>query len=321
MEDEHLATDLAIGSAKQCMFAVFDGHGGRDAARFCVGAFPPVIMERLRGHEDASSSELEESFFQAFFDVDKMIAQADRDKPGKYLRVGCTAVLAFVSERGILIGNAGDSRAVLSRGGTSIIATEDHKPILNSEAARVHKAGGFVKMQQIGNQMISRIDGKLAVSRAMGDLAFKGDPSLSACKQKVICMPDVQFIERKPWDEFLVLACDGIWDVLTNQQVVDMVRAELRAKTSHPDIVRKVVDRCVARDSSQLVGKDNMTMILVVFEQRGVQSEDTAYKSCPNQSDGCCFTQNAIKKSARSSIIAAKTTCDDECSCLTSWFA
>jgi serine/threonine protein phosphatase PrpC len=117
------------------------------------------------------------------------------------------------------------------------------------------------------------VNGQLSVSRAIGDQRFKKNTQMSAVNQAVSCAPDVNICKRQRGDEFLVVACDGIWDVLSSQAVVDLVRQDLAAiRRGHikpADVISKILDRCVSPDPSKTFGKgcDNMTMILVVFDQ------------------------------------------------------
>jgi serine/threonine protein phosphatase PrpC len=261
--------------ASTALFAVFDGHGGSEVAKFCADHFPKAIM---KGHSAQAPTALKDSFFN----VDKMLVQIG-DKmpitdPAHPDCVGCTAVACLVRADSIIVANAGDSRAVLSRSGQAHDLSHDHKPGDEPEAARIRKAGGFVSEHQCGPYTMHRVNGKLAVSRAMGDLQFKQNEGLEASEQMVSCAPDINICRRQIDDDFLVVACDGVWDVLSSQEVVDIVKKDLAAIRSGDlkpaDVVCKVLDRCLSPDLSQTCGKggDNMTMILVVFAKPLKQS-------------------------------------------------
>lgn len=114
---------------------------------------------------------------------------------------------------------SGDSRAVVA-GKNEIFGTEDHKPYLEKERKRIEGAGGSV--------MIQRINGSLAVSRAFGDYEYKDDPRLPADQQLVSPEPDVYIRERNlENDQFMVVACDGIYDVMTNEELAEFVKDRL----------------------------------------------------------------------------------------------
>jgi serine/threonine protein phosphatase PrpC len=93
--------------------------------------------------------------------------------------------------------------------------SEDHKPMNSLEKLRIIKAGGFV--------YANRVDGQLAMSRALGDFSFKCNHDLSQDHQKVICKPELRVHERSDQDRFIVLACDGVFDVLSNEKTTQLV--------------------------------------------------------------------------------------------------
>ena len=93
--------------------------------------------------------------------------------------------------------------------------TEDHKPNLPEEKARIEKASGFVKF--------NRVNGELAMSRALGDFRYKMNPELKVQEHQVIPVPDIAIHERSKEDEVGILACDGVWDVLSNEEAVDFL--------------------------------------------------------------------------------------------------
>ncbi|XP_951850.1 protein phosphatase 2c, putative [Theileria annulata] len=136
---------------------------------------------------------------------------------------GATSVVVVVLEDPypcVIVANAGDSRCVLSRNKLAVPLSIDHKPTDELELCRIRRAGG--------NVINGRVDGNLNLSRSLGDLSFKMDQSLDQREQKIISFPDVQIIKLTRDDEFLVLACDGIWDCKSNQQVVDFIHTKLQ---------------------------------------------------------------------------------------------
>lgn len=125
------------------------------------------------------------------------------------------------------MANAGDSRAVLAlKKGDKYQAVElsvDHKPELPEERQRIEKAGGFVED--------NRVKGILNLSRSLGDLEYKSDSSLALKDQMITAMPDVRVHKLAPGEtNFLILACDGIWDCLTSQEAVECVGDLLKKK-------------------------------------------------------------------------------------------
>lgn len=106
--------------------------------------------------------------------------------------------------------------------GTAVPLSFDHKPYQDVECERIKKAGGFIDCDE-------RVNGGLNLSRAIGDHAYKQNTDLSPSEQMITALPDVKKITIDPSeDEFLILACDGIWDCYSNQEVVDFIRPRLQ---------------------------------------------------------------------------------------------
>lgn len=125
-------------------------------------------------------------------------------------------------------GNVGDSRAIASVRGHVQQLSFDHKPNNESETKRIVAAGGWVEF--------NRVNGNLALSRALGDFVFKKNEKKRPEEQIVTAMPDVEVREISDDHEFIVIACDGIWDVLSNEEVLEFVRNRIAQKIS-PEIV------------------------------------------------------------------------------------
>jgi serine/threonine protein phosphatase PrpC len=173
---------------------------------------------------------------------------------------GCTAVCAMVRDGDLIVANAGDSRCVLSRSGQAVALTQDHKPMDPEEYDRIIKAGGFVAD--------GRVNGSLNLSRALGDLEYKQSKDLPPEAQMVTAFPEIRREKLQPGaDEFLILACDGIWDVLTNQEAVDFVRERLLQGKTPKQICEDACDHCLAPDTNGCgKGCDNMSIVISVFK-------------------------------------------------------
>ncbi|CDR96202.1 protein phosphatase 2C, putative [Babesia bigemina] len=218
-------------------------------------------------------------------------AIGDGDGPSLAYGCGSTSVVVVVvggETPAILVANAGDSRAVLSRGGQAVALSHDHKPQLREEGERIRRAGGSVTN--------GRVDGNLNLSRSLGDLAFKRDQSLPPAEQRISAMPDVRICPLTPQDEFIVLACDGIWDCKSNQQVVDFVRSRLfrdegaindavdsdGVANNDPGTLAKICeelcDECLSSNPSESegVGCDNMTVVIVQLSKHLVEKATTS---------------------------------------------
>lgn len=174
--------------------------------------------------------------------------------------MGCTAVSVLIHHGMVTVANTGDSRCVISRKGEATPLTLDHKPIIYEEAQRIIRAGGFVRD--------NRVNGALNVSRTIGDLDFKRNTELPHTEQMVVATPDITDFELQDGDEFIVLACDGIWDVLSNQEAVDFVRKRIRQGQSLKSICEAMCDFCLAPDLKGMCrGADNMSVIIVLFKK------------------------------------------------------
>ncbi|PWA82458.1 protein phosphatase 2C family protein [Artemisia annua] len=187
---------------------------------------------------------------------------------------GSTACVAIIRNNQLVVANSGDSRCVLSRKGQAHNLSKDHKPDLESEKERIVKAGGFIHG--------GRVNGSLNLTRAIGDMEMKKEKSLPAEKQILTANPDINIVELCEDDDFLVLACDGIWDCMSSQQLVDFVLEQLKTESKLSTVCEKVFDRCLAPTSGG-EGCDNMTMILVQFKKRPRSVPSTSGHSSPDQ--------------------------------------
>jgi len=213
---------------------VFDGHGGSRVAEFCKDEFTTFIEQNLREHGKAVEIDpevLEAAIHDSFLDLDDKIEglapvliegkstlpclPKGEDYYKDIDHVGSTATTVLVCPKKLVFANCGDSRAILIRDEQVVFVTTDHVPEDPAETTRVEHAGGFVQ----GN----RIDGVLGVARALGDHRFKSNESLPPEQQEVCAVPETTSIDRAEGDQFIVLASDGLWGVMSNEKARDMV--------------------------------------------------------------------------------------------------
>ncbi|KZV22230.1 putative protein phosphatase 2C 60 [Dorcoceras hygrometricum] len=324
MEDAHAAyTNLDSSTS---FFGVYDGHGGKEVAKFCAKFLHQEMLE----HEAYRAGDLETSIRQAFLrddviswealvhqaaDVasldlvgqvtvkvmsdlnrmDEMMCEkagrkelallrgkADRptdnivasiecddvtgqegDSPydefdNKGPTSGSTACVAIIRNNQLIVANAGDSRCVLSRKGQACELSKDHKPDLHAEKKRILEAGGYVQY--------GRVNGSLNLSRAIGDMEMKQNKLFSPEEQTVTANPDIITVELSEDDDFLIIACDGIWDCMSSKEAVGFVQEQLKTEKKLSVVCERVLDRCLAPASGG-EGCDNMTMILVQFKK------------------------------------------------------
>jgi len=257
MEDAHAAvTGLSQDLQEWSYFGVFDGHAGASVSKYCAENLLTSILAAddfkaatTKSPSSPNANQLKTGTVAGFLEMDSKM----RDVLSEKDKSGSTAIVALVSPNLVIFGNCGDSRAIFCSNGAVTFCSVDHKPSNADEKSRIEKAGGSV--------MIQRVNGSLAVSRALGDFEYKMDSTLAPVEQLVSPEPEVSIESRNPpLDEFLVLACDGVWDVMSNGDVADFVRSRLLL---HEDLVlvcNELLDTCLAMGS-----RDNMSVILVTF--------------------------------------------------------
>ena len=217
-------------------------------------------LDELEGIMSSLGSVVEQDVFQPGSNDNMMIQNFRKTAPSslpsnvQLERSGSTGVVVLITPTHIVCANAGDSRALLSRSGMALPLSFDHKPNNDVEIARVEKAGGFVRA--------GRVDGDLAVSRSFGDFAYKTHCYADASSQRVTVYPDIVVHPRDYGnDEYIVLACDGVWDRMTNRDCASLVRTLIDEGESDPGLIcEEVIDHCLELDS-----RDNMTFALVVL--------------------------------------------------------
>eukprot|EP00932_Pfiesteria_piscicida_P000024 SRR837773.1002.p1 GENE.SRR837773.1002~~SRR837773.1002.p1 ORF type:complete len:470 (+),score=36.48 SRR837773.1002:118-1410(+) len=164
----------------------------------------------------------------------------------------------------VAVANCGDSRAVLCRAGRAVELSRDHKPELQAEEERIRRAGGLVA--QAGP--CHRVDGwGLNLSRALGDFHYKARSDLPAEQQKVIAVPEIRTLELEQDDEFVILGCDGIFELNTSQCAVDIVRTALAAGLSLEAATQELVDRSCSKDLMATRGRGGDNCSAVVFRR------------------------------------------------------
>ncbi|KAK6524322.1 Protein phosphatase 2C 2 [Orbilia ellipsospora] len=268
MEDAHAAvldlqpddkSEKTTPESRVSFFGVYDGHGGDGVALFSGQNVHKIIAKQL----DFPTGNYEKAMKDGFLACDRAILQ---DPKYSEEISGCTASTAIVTNSKIFVANAGDSRTVLGVKGRAKPLSFDHKPQNEGEKARITAAGGFVDF--------GRVNGNLALSRAIGDFEFKKSADLPPEQQIVTSFPDVVIHDLSDDDEFLVIACDGIWDCQSSQAVIEFVRRGVVEKQELQKICENMMDNCLAQSSENGgVGCDNMTMVIVAF-LRGKTKEE-----------------------------------------------
>ncbi|KAG2774533.1 hypothetical protein PC129_g2091 [Phytophthora cactorum] len=235
--------------------AVFDGHGGSSVSTYIAEKIIGAITATETFQKDHKSPEsLAVALCEGFMVADEMLKE-DPELATSCDEVGSTGLFAIVTPKDIVCANVGDSRCIMSNAKIPEVLqlSVDHKPDLEFEKQRIVAAGGTV--------FRGRVCGGVAVSRSFGDLWFKRNAELKPHQQLVTSEPCVRVQRRDPADEFLVLCCDGIYDVMSNDQLRKFIRSKLKNGVKNPkDISEMLLDECLAKGS-----RDNMSAVIVLF--------------------------------------------------------
>ncbi|CAK8530300.1 unnamed protein product [Lathyrus sativus] len=235
MEDFHVAKIVQFHGRELGLFAIFDGHSGDTVPAYLQKHLFPNILKEEDFWTDPNSSIIE-----AYESTDQAILSHSPDLG----RGGSTAVTAIlINNQKLWIANVGDSRAVLSRKGAAIQMSIDHEP--NTERRIIENKGGFVSNLP-GD--VARVNGQLAVSRAFGDRNLKSHLRSD---------PDVQPDDIDQETELLILASDGLWKVMANQEAVDIA-----IKIKDPEkAAKQLTAEALKRES-----RDDISCIVVRFK-------------------------------------------------------
>ncbi|CAF1026453.1 unnamed protein product [Didymodactylos carnosus] len=227
MEDAHVHL-LSLPEDKNCaFFAVYDGHG--------------------------EQGNVESAIRKGYIEFDKEMSQDDDMREDL---AGTTALSVLIKDQKLYCGNVGDSRGIASVNGNVELLSIDHKPNNDDERKRITSAGGWVEF--------GRVNGNLALSRALGDFIFKRNTDKRPEEQVVTAFPDVMVKNMNEDWEFILLACDGIWDVLSNEEVLKFVRARIAQQMQPEHICEELMTRCLAPNCQMGgLGCDNMTVVLI----------------------------------------------------------
>ena len=237
---------------------MYDGHGGCQAAHHCAQRLHRNLLKQVGGARFCCSAPgaddlggggpdgLTEALVRAYLATDEELA-------GSEACTGTTAVAALVQPTHILVANTGDSRAVLLRGAQAVALSDDHKAEREDERARVEAAGGHV-VSWNG----PRVMGVLSMSRALGDHFLR---------PYVIPDPELTLTPRAPEDRLLILASDGLWDVLSNQEACNIAKFALKkARESGVKSGKEAAQLAAVRLVKTALGKgsgDNISVIVV----------------------------------------------------------
>ncbi|PHU28160.1 putative protein phosphatase 2C 8 [Capsicum chinense] len=259
-------------------FGVYDGHGGSRVSLACRERLHYIIEEELlelnrkSNDNDNNRKDWEKVMMTSFSRMDEEVRGVGYEEEDMGRTVGSSAMVVMVGKEVVVVANCGDCRTILCNRGVTLPLSHDHKADRPDEKKRVEAAGG-----KILNWKGSRVQGVLATSRSIGSHGFKswkqpptemlGDHCL---KPFLIPEPEVTVYKRNEWDEFLVIATNGLWDVVSNEVACEVVR-----KCLDGQIQRRFPERDSAADAAALLtelaiakgSKDNISVIVVELDK------------------------------------------------------
>jgi len=248
--DDRKSSDKEFGS----FFGIFDGHSGNLCAEYVSEHLPNFISSNSHYPTDIAKAAKE-----AFKDCDLQYIKEEA-APNKN-EDGCTANVAIVWKDILYVINTGDSRCVLSHDGKCIPMSVDHSPSNPVEEERIKKYGGYVKE--------NRIRGKLGVARCFG--AYRYKDKVTYGERLVTVEPDIKTFNITKETEFLLIATDGIWDKISNEEAVEFIRSRLgnlstnqKFQSSKSQFVYEICIELV-KEADSRQSKDNISCIIVVF--------------------------------------------------------
>jgi len=238
MEDAHYIEDGFNGDRTCGFFAVYDGHGGKEAAVFASDNLHKILADELNKEPEVlKNPEKTLEIFRKTF-----LATDDKLKTAVPTHHGCTAVTCLVAGSGdskyLYTANVGDARAVLCRDGKAIRLTDEHKASDPVEAKRIIDSGGFI--------IHGRVSGQIIITRSLGDHLMK---------EFIIGDPYKTYQKLTDKDTFLIVACDGLWDVVEDQQAVDFVMEN--SKLSASEISKKLLIKALQDGTT-----DNLSIVV-----------------------------------------------------------
>ena len=250
---------------KNLHFYIFTG---KEVAKYAAKYFVEVLLRNPKFKEKNFGDALTDTFYEIdelllkpeskkelkLFKGDKVFgnkqaekklsdstAAKDNDEPLEST-AGCTANVALIIGNDLYVANAGDSRCVIAEGGKFEELSIDHKPDNEGEKARIIKAEGSV--------FNGRVNGNLSLSRALGDFDYKGQNKLKRDEQLIIATPEIKHKVLNSTSEFLILGCDGIWETLSTEKIIEFIRDKLTEKKNLKDVVEALMDTLLAKDTT-----------------------------------------------------------------------
>ena len=229
MEDIGVTLPNLTNDYKTSLFGIFDGHGGNDVVKYIKDRIPEIIKKNIN-----DLCPIDQCFINAFNKIDDELKFYDSEYTGS------TATLVLIQDNKIYCANVGDSRAYIIYDNSIKQISVDHKCSVPEEAERIIKAGGKITK--------NRVQGQLVLSRSLGDLYVK--------KYGVTNFPDISMNKIDFSIKYIIIASDGVWDVVDENTVLNMSKMKKKAEEFCKDLVKLAI---------QKETKDNVSCIVIAF--------------------------------------------------------
>lgn len=274
MEDVHTYIANFAERVDWGYFAIFDGHAGKDTARWCGNNLHTILEQEInsefaKAQETGQATDLRQHLCNSFIKADESIKKEGSGSSGSTAAV---AVLRWETRDGkqipqskgnsgeskfdfipsdnhkrmLYTSNVGDLRLILYRGGKPYRLSYDHKASDKNEINRIRDVGGLI--------MKNRVNGVLAVTRSLGD---------SYMKELVIGNPFTTATEITKEDEFIIIACDGVWDVISDSKACSFVSNFFEKEANDPQLAAKKLCQLAIENSTT----DNVTVMIVKLDK------------------------------------------------------
>jgi len=251
-EDQHIHILNLDGSNPQLnsvnLFGVFDGHGGKAVSKYLKDNLPPFFVNKFKKDIYNKSSHAVK-YFSKVYDILQNKMKTDHPRAIQYCGSTACVALQHINDKktnNLWVINVGDSRVVkCNKNNKAEQLSQDHKPNAPEEKKRIEQLGG--KIHYDGSDW--RIK-DLSLSRAFGDLE---------CTPFVTHMPQVYKYRISSQDKFIIMGCDGLWDVVSNQEAVNFINT-LFNKQFTGNYAKEISEYAIKKGSM-----DNVSAIVYFF--------------------------------------------------------
>jgi len=243
--------------SKVAYYGVYDGHGGDQTAKMVENALHPKILLS----QEFTNGDVRGALHKGFEEMDKVIVEEANNN--NWMN-GSTCVCGLVLDGSLYVANIGDSEGIL----VSVVhgktvaknMTRPHKATDPQERERIESLGGHV--------FFGRLFGTLAVSRSFGDAKYK-KPRTS--KDFVSWEPDIQEEKLTPEHQYIILACDGLWDVMSHDYVAELTHRSFNEGQSPQQVARTLVREAITKKT-----EDNVTVIVVKIDWTSLDDDSSS---------------------------------------------